>query len=84
MVASASGPFIQQGPKLVGGGAIGTAFQGGSVAISRDGSTILVGGQGDDASKGAVWVYSRAGGAWVQQSKLAVTASYSFGNSVAL
>jgi hypothetical protein len=70
--------------KLIGEGAIGTAFQGGSVAISRDSDTILVGGQGDDASKGAVWVYSRVGGAWKQQSKLAVKDSYSFGNSVAV
>jgi hypothetical protein len=36
--------FTQQGPKLVGGGAIGNAFQGPAVALSADGNTAIVGG----------------------------------------
>jgi hypothetical protein len=42
---------------LVGSGAIGQADQGGSVALSADGSTALVGGQGDNSFTGAAWVF---------------------------
>jgi hypothetical protein len=31
--------------------------QGVSIALSSDGNTALVGGQGDNASKGAAWVF---------------------------
>jgi hypothetical protein len=37
--------FTQQGPKLVGNGAIGMAEQGLRVALSGDGNTALVGGR---------------------------------------
>jgi hypothetical protein len=48
----------QQGPKLVGTGAIGpyAARQGYSVAISADGTTAIVGSTTDDNFAGAVWV----------------------------
>jgi hypothetical protein len=36
--------FTQQGPKLVGTGAVGAADQGWSVAVSADGNTAIVGG----------------------------------------
>jgi hypothetical protein len=36
--------FTQQGPKLVGTGAVGNAEQGWSVAVSADGNTAIVGG----------------------------------------
>jgi hypothetical protein len=67
--------FRQQGPKLVGTGAVGMPVaQGDSVALSSDGSTAIVGGPGDNGSLGAVWVYTRSGGAWSQQgSKLVGT-----------
>lgn len=85
--SSANGQFIQSGPKLVGSGAAGSAFQGNSVSISRNGTTIAIGGQEDAGGRGAVWVYTRNGGAWIQQAKLvgreAVSRS-SFGASVAL
>ncbi len=61
-------PGLQQGNKLVGTGAIGTANQGYSVSISADGNTAIVGGNGDDNSYiGAAWVYTRSGGVWTQQ-----------------
>jgi hypothetical protein len=47
----------QVGNKLVGSGAIGTALQGQSVAISGDGSTAMVGGPNDNDGVGAVWSY---------------------------
>jgi hypothetical protein len=57
----------QQGPKLVGIGAVGIASQGKSVALSPDGSTAIVGGPYDNSGTGAAWVFTRSGGAWTQQ-----------------
>ena len=59
--------WSQQGPKLVGSGAVGTAVQGYSVALSADGNTAIVGGYGDSGSAGATWVFTRSGGVWSQQ-----------------
>jgi hypothetical protein len=85
------GVWNQQGSKLVGTGAIGTASQGSSVALSADGNTALVGGPLDNANtgfgNGAAWVFTRSAGVWTQQgSKLVGTDSIgSFeGASVAL
>jgi len=63
------GAWTQQGSKLVGTGAAFPAFprQGQSVALSADGNTALVGGPGDNANFGAVWVFTRSGGVWTQQ-----------------
>src|SRR5579872_2188324 len=66
--------FIQQGGKLVGTGSVGSANQGCSVAISKDGNTVLVGGCADNGNVGAAWVFTRSGGLWSQQgSKLVGT-----------
>jgi hypothetical protein len=43
--------WTQQGSKLVGTGAIGNAWQGGSVSLSSDGSTAIVGGPYDYGRK---------------------------------
>jgi hypothetical protein len=61
--------FSQQGPKLVGTGAVGNAYQGGSVSLSADGNTAIVGGFGDNDNNyaGAAWVWTRSGGIWIQQ-----------------
>jgi hypothetical protein len=45
--------WSQQGTKLVGTGAVGSAFQGYSVSISSDGNTAIVGGFGDSSNLGA-------------------------------
>jgi hypothetical protein len=83
------GLWTQQGNKLVGTGAVGTPEQGGSVALSADGNTALVGGEGDNGFTGAVWVFTRDGqGLWTQQgSKLVGTGAVGNafqGHSVAL
>jgi hypothetical protein len=83
------GVWTQQGPKLVGTGAVGTdALQGSSVALSADGNTAIVGGPGDNKTLGAVWVFTRSDGVWTQQGpKLVGTgaAGLSFqGSAVAL
>ena len=58
------GVWTQQGSKLAGTGAVGTAEQGNSVALSADGNTAIVGGSGDNGGAGATWVYTRSGGVW--------------------
>jgi hypothetical protein len=54
---NASGGWTQQGSKLVGTGAAGSAQQGMSVALSADGNTAIVGGPGDNSHAGAAWVF---------------------------
>jgi hypothetical protein len=61
------GVWSQQGDKLVGTGAVGSAYQGCSVSLSADGNTAIVGGQCDSEYAGAVWVFTRSGGVWSQQ-----------------
>jgi len=61
------GIWTQQGPKLVGSGAVGSAFQGGSVSLSADGNTAIAGGAGDAGGAGAAWVWTRSGAIWTQQ-----------------
>jgi hypothetical protein len=59
--------FSQQGPKLVGTGAVFVAEQGTSASLSADGNTAIVGGFDDDNGVGAAWVYTRSAGVWSQQ-----------------
>ncbi len=71
------GVWTQQGKKLVGTDAVGSARQGTSVALSADGNTAIVGGPGDNpwdrsvpfglGAAGAAWVFTRSGGVWTQQ-----------------
>ena len=66
--------FAQQGPKLVGSGAVANASQGYSVAISADGNTAIAGSYSDNNGAGAVWIYTLSNDTWVQQgSKLVGT-----------
>ena len=46
---------------MIGAGAIGVAGQATSVALSRDGSTAIVGGPLDQGGVGAVWVFANPG-----------------------
>ena len=48
----------------------GAGNLGFSVALSSDGSTVLVGAPGDNSNAGAAWVFTRSGGAWTEQAKL--------------
>jgi hypothetical protein len=69
-----SGVWSQQGSKLVGTGAVRFSLQGASVALSADGNTAIVGGEGDNSYAGAAWVFTRSSGVWSQQgSKLVGT-----------
>jgi hypothetical protein len=73
-----NGVWTQQGPKLVGTGAVGNAEQGFSVAQSGDGNTAIVGGPNDNPNPasgnsglvlgaGAAWIFTRSNGVWTQQ-----------------
>jgi hypothetical protein len=65
--ASAQAQFSQQGPKLVGIGAVSNALQGYSVSLSGDGYTAIVGGPYDNDFGGAAWVFTRSDGVWSRQ-----------------
>jgi hypothetical protein len=87
----AAAQYTQEGPKLVGSGAIDGCCgseQGWSVALSADGNTALVGGYLDNTEVGAAWVYTQSGGTWTQQAELVpsdeVGGVAEFGWSVAL
>ena len=71
------GVWTQQGPKLVGTGAVGSfVYQGYSVAISADGNTIIEGAYEDNGNTGAVWIFTRSGGVWTQQGPKLVGTGY--------
>ncbi len=84
------GAWSQQAGPLVGSGfvydGINGIRQGYSVALSGDGNTLAIGGPGDNSTNGAVWIFTRSGGNWVQQGvKLTGTiAGSQLGWSVAL
>src|SRR5579863_3383251 len=69
LIPAANAQYLQQGPKLYGTGAVSSAQQGYSVAISADGNTAIAGGPGDNPTEvqGAAWVYTRVNGVWGQQ-----------------
>ena len=71
------GNWTQQGTKLVGTGSVGNAQQGGSVAISADGNTVVMGGSNDNSSQGASWIFTRSGNSWTQQGSKLVGAGSS-------
>lgn len=79
--------WTQQGSKLVGTGGLGTPKQGTSVALSANGNYLVVGGSNDNSGIGAVWVWTRSGTTWTQQTKLVptgYTGTPAFGTSVAI
>jgi len=81
-ITTASPIATQQGAKLVGTGNVGAARQAGSVAVSADGNTMIMGGTLENAaaSPGAAWVFTRNGTTWTQQGTKLVGTGY-VGNS---
>jgi hypothetical protein len=80
--------WTQQGPKLTVEAKQRYGRFGGSVALSADGNTALIGGPGDNGGWGAAWVFTREGTTWVQQGPKLVGSevdhAFFFGYSVAL
>jgi FG-GAP repeat len=77
------GGWRQQGPMLSPNDEVGAGEFGRSVALSRDGSTALIGGNQDNGFAGAAWVFTRSRGGWRQQGPK-LTGGADFGFSVAL
>lgn len=84
------GSWKQEKKLLPKGGDINDRF-GSSIAISEDGTTILVGAPGDEdpngVSAGSAYVFSKADGAWIQKAKLVPNdgdQNDKFGSSVAM
>jgi hypothetical protein len=83
----AGGGWAQQGSKISGAGESSEGRFGSSIALSGDGSTVLVGARGNDEDRGAVWVYGETAGTWTQRGQPLTgpgEASEGFGYSVAL
>ena len=49
--------WTQQGAKIKGNSAVGSAKQGSTVSVSANGTTAIIGGPTDNTNKGAFWVY---------------------------
>jgi hypothetical protein len=64
------GQWTQQGGKLPGSGAMHSARQGTSVALSADGNTAVVGAFADEGSARPVLLFTRSSGAWTQNKEL--------------
>ena len=61
-----NGVWSQQGPKLVASDGVGTPMLG-TVALSADGNTAIIGGGYDNSGLGAAFVFTRSNGVWTQQ-----------------
>ena len=80
-------PLLQQGAKLTATEEKTEGELGNGVALSANGNIALIGGGGDNSSKGAAWVFTRSGTKWTQQAKLTgsgETGAGHFGAGVAL
>lgn len=69
-VYTRSGSLWSERAKLTGMSEIGNSAFGQSVALSGDGTTALIGGDTDNSSVGAAWVFTGSGSSWVDQVKL--------------
>jgi len=80
--------WTQQGNKLIGTGASGTASQGVAVSLSADGNTLAIGAKNDNILQGATWIFTRSGTTWTQQGNKLVGTDASGtalqGNSISL
>lgn len=54
------------GNKLVEKGMVYPSGQGSSVSLSADGKTVIVGGPEDNKQAGAMWIFRKVNGVWVQ------------------
>jgi len=54
---------------------VGAGDFGSAVWLSPDGLNAIIGGDGDNASVGAAWVYGNSSGTWAEQTKLVAPAT---------
>jgi hypothetical protein len=76
--------WTQVGGKLKGTGATNSAYHGFRLALSADGNTLAVAGNGDSSSRGATWIYVRSGNAWTQLGSKIPGEGSTYGQSVSL
>jgi hypothetical protein len=69
-VFARSGEAWSEQTKLLPEEEVGAGHFGDSVALSEDGDTALIGGEGDEEGNGAAWVFARSGETWTQQQML--------------
>ena len=82
-----SGATWTEQKKIVPSNETGSANFGSGVALSADGNTALIGGDGDNGGDGALWVYGRSGSSWSQLQKIAPAdenGTSSFGGTASL
>jgi len=81
-----SGSSWTQQAKLIGTGwTVGSyPFQGYCVSLSSDGNTLAVGGYGNNNNTGAVWIFTRSGSSWTQQTQISGSGIGNFAYSVCL
>jgi hypothetical protein len=60
-------PFSQQGANLIAPTGTFMGLFGYGVALSADGNTALISAPGAQGFAGGAWVFTRSGGAWIQQ-----------------
>jgi hypothetical protein len=85
--SGSSSSWTLAGPKLTVSDTQGEAHLGGSVALSGDGETAVVGAPADNGYVGSAFVFARFGSSWHQVSKLtgeAESGAGHFGASVAV
>jgi hypothetical protein len=66
-ICQANAYYVQLGKKLVGTGGLGQQDQGVVVRLNDNGDTLASGARGDNASRGAVWIFYFNGTIWAQQ-----------------
>jgi hypothetical protein len=59
--------WAQVGAKLVANDAAGPPQQGVAVALNAEGTVAVIGGNSDDLSTGAFWIFASSNGIWSQQ-----------------
>lgn len=82
-----SGTVWTQQFKLIAGDAANNAYFGWSVSLSGDGTLALIGAIGDNAERGAVYVFKPSMILWIEQEKIVAgdgAANDRLGNSVSL
>lgn len=55
---------------LCGSESIGCSFQGIAISSNYDGSTLVIGGSGDDNGNGACWIFTYNGNSYIEKIKL--------------
>lgn len=74
-----NGVWSQQA-KLVGTGNVGQSRQGyNAVTLSYDGNIVAFGGEGDNSTVGAVWIFKRSSGTWTQYGNKIVPTDFTAG-----